>query len=81
MSFIVNINRERNGLKDSIFTFTNSFLKEAHKYLLEICYFKFWNKIFTQVVGIPVVPNLWPTFFYIIMRTDGLEKLHRFMTC
>ena len=60
------------------FTFSKASLKNAIKYLLDNCYFKLGNKIFKQVIGIPMGSDplhFLQHFFSIIMRTNGFEKL------
>ena len=51
-----------NKQKTGAILFTKNSLKKAVKYLLGNCYFKLGNKIFRQIIGIPVGSNPAPLF-------------------
>ena len=71
--------------KSNSVTFNSSTLKNAIKYLLDNCFFRFGNKIFRQIIGIPMgsdpAPFLANLFLYFYenkwIRTTKKHDIHK----
>ena len=63
-----------NNIKDNVICLNKQQMKDAVAYLLFNWYFTVGHKIFCQIIGIPVEPDLaffWPIYSLTFMKVSG----------